>query len=67
MRPFDIRRRALALALVTLLTGCATTGTGTQGSGFNLFSSEQDVELGREAARQIESQVRILGQPRATD
>jgi predicted Zn-dependent protease len=67
MRPPDTRRRALAFALVPLLSGCASTGAGAQGSGFNLFSARQDVELGREAARQIETQVRILGQPRATD
>jgi predicted Zn-dependent protease len=67
MRPFDIRRRALPFGLLVLLAGCATTGAGAQGTGFNLFSAEQDVQLGREAARQIEAQVRILGQPRATD
>jgi len=67
MQPFDIRRRALAFALVSLTAGCATTGSAAQGSGFNLFSAEQDVELGREAARQIESQVRVLRHPRSTD
>lgn len=67
MRPLDIRRRALAFALVPLISGCATTGASAQGSGFNLFSAEQDVQLGRQAARQIETQVRILGHPRATD
>jgi beta-barrel assembly-enhancing protease len=67
MRPFDIRRRALAFALVSLALGCATTGASAQGSGLNLFSAEQDVELGREAARQIESQVRVLRHTRATN
>lgn len=67
MRPNDHRRRALAVALVSLTMGCATTSSGAEGSGFNLFSARQDVELGREAARQVESQVRILRQPRATD
>lgn len=67
MHPKDIRRRALAVALVALLMGCASTGSTAQGSGFNLFSAQQDVELGREAARQVESQVRILRHPRATD
>jgi predicted Zn-dependent protease len=67
MRTLDIRRRALAFALVSLTMGCATTGAAAEGSGFNLFSAQQDVELGRQAAREIESQVRILRQPRATD
>jgi hypothetical protein len=31
--------------------------------GFNLFSKEQDVQLGREAAAQIERQVQVVGNP----
>jgi predicted Zn-dependent protease len=67
MRPIDIRRRALAFALVSFTTGCATSSATAKESGFNLFSAKQDVELGREAARQVESQVRILREPRPTD
>jgi beta-barrel assembly-enhancing protease len=60
------RRLVVAFALIPVLFGCATTPAGAQsrqqrsGSGFNLFSAEQDVELGRQAARQVEQQLPML-------
>ncbi len=50
-------KRFLSLALfATLLslTACGSLG-GTQGDGFNLFTPEQDLELGRQVKQEIES------------
>jgi predicted Zn-dependent protease len=71
----DIRQRhlAVALALIPVLFGYATTPVGAQsrqersGGGFNLFSPEQDVELGRQAAQQVERQLPMLGHARVDD
>lgn len=35
--------------------------------GFNTFSPQQDVELGQEAAREIEKQVQVVNDPQLTD
>ena len=67
----DRHRRwmVVVLALIPILSGCATTQANAQsrqqrsepsGGGFNLFSPEQDVELGRQAAQQVEQQLPML-------
>ena len=64
----DRRHRwmVVVLALIPILSGCATKQANAQsreqrsGGGFNLFSPEQDVELGRQAARQVEQQLPML-------
>ncbi len=35
--------------------------------GFNTFSPQQDIELGQEAAREIEKQVQVVNDPQLTD
>jgi predicted Zn-dependent protease len=65
-----LRRRVVVLAFVPFLLGCATTRAGAQqteersGGGFNLYSPEQDVELGRQAAREVEQQLPLLSNAR---
>ena len=56
------KRFLLALALAaTLGAGCATRRPGDPiRPGFNLYTPDQDIELGREAAAQIRSQVEIV-------
>jgi predicted Zn-dependent protease len=62
------RRFIVAFALIPVLSGCATTQAGAQssrqerksGGGFNLYSPQQDVELGRQAARQVEQQLPMV-------
>ncbi len=56
-----IARRTLSAVLVTvmLMPGIALAQTRVK-PGFNLFSAEQDVEVGRESAAQAEQQLPIL-------
>ena len=42
---------ALSVALATFSVSCA--GSRGSGSSFNVYSAEQDVELGRQSAAQI--------------
>jgi predicted Zn-dependent protease len=74
MRFGALRRRFVVdLALATVLLGCVTAQAGAQsreqrtGGGFNLFSPEQDVELGRQAARQVEQQLPMIHNARVDD
>lgn len=65
----------VVLALLPVLSGSATAPAGAQsssrertgGGGFNLFSPEQDVELGRKAAQQVEQQLPMLRNGRVDD
>lgn len=68
------RGMVVVLALIPILSGCASTPAGAQsreqrsdGRGFNLFSPEQDVELGRRAAQQVEQQLPMLRNGRVDD
>jgi beta-barrel assembly-enhancing protease len=55
------RSLTLVLAATFLWTGCGGRDPGDPlRPGFNVFSKEQDVQLGREAAQQIRQQVRIV-------
>jgi len=50
-----------ALALAAPLSASAQTKRATP--GFNLFTVEQDVEIGRQSAAEAEKQLRLLNQP----
>lgn len=51
----------LALVLALLLLLPASTGAQTQVEpGFNLFTEEQDIEVGRQSAEQVEQQLPML-------
>ncbi|MCS6951628.1 MAG: M48 family metallopeptidase [Bryobacterales bacterium] len=56
--------KARIAALLMTLAVCISAPVAAQPKqlkpGFNLFSKEQDIQLGREAAKEIEKQVRLL-------
>ena len=57
------QRRSLCLVVVAVLTAaaCAARQPGAPlKPGFNLFSKDQDVQLGREAAAQVQRQVKVV-------
>lgn len=63
-----IRYRFAALGVIAAmitLPGCATKHTAGEPlkPGFNMFSREQDVELGREAARQVRQEYQVAPSP----
>ncbi|MFN3326415.1 MAG: M48 family metallopeptidase [Bryobacteraceae bacterium] len=59
------RTTLFATALAVLLTACPAARQPGQPltPGFNLFSPQQDVELGREAAAQVSGQVDVVSDP----
>jgi Zn-dependent protease with chaperone function len=64
-----MKHRILATAIVALVAGltpivspCAAQGLG----GFNLFSTSQDVEIGKQSAAEAEKQLPILNDVRTT-
>jgi Zn-dependent protease with chaperone function len=62
-----IPRAPMILALILALVISAYADSRTQlKPGWNLFSQEQDVEMGREVAKQAESQLPILNDRQAT-
>ncbi|MFQ5723080.1 MAG: M48 family metalloprotease [Terriglobia bacterium] len=57
-------QQALSLALILLLAAPAALADRTKlKPGFNLFSAQQDIELGLEAARDAERQLPLLNVP----
>jgi len=60
-----MRRKRVAAILVTILMGALTWAQGpTQlHPGFNLFSKEQDVQLGKESADQVRKQTTVIKDP----
>jgi len=58
-------KRTLALGAVVLwLVGeAAAQGTRRLKPGFNLFSKEQDIQLGKEAAEQLEKEMTLITDP----
>jgi predicted Zn-dependent protease len=65
-------RKRLALILLALVA--ASPGDGQPQArrrdpkpGFNLFSADQDVQLGREAKGEIEKQMQVVGDPAIND
>ncbi|MGC8794425.1 MAG: M48 family metalloprotease, partial [Bryobacteraceae bacterium] len=56
-----MKRTAAFLALLAVLTSqLAAQGPRRLRPGFNLFSKEQDIQLGREAAQQIEKEMTVI-------
>ncbi len=65
-----VMKRAQALGLIILLAAApavAAKGPRKLKPGFNLFSKEQDIQLGREFAAEIEKQVEVVGDRELTD
>ena len=64
MRYGKHRRTIVAFALIPVLSGCASASAQSRNEprsgGFNLYSAQQDVELGRQAARQVEQQLPMV-------
>lgn len=54
------------LLCLTLLTGIAAAQDRIK-AGWNLFSPEQDVQLGKEAAAEIEKEVTVVNDKQLTD
>lgn len=57
------RKRAKALVILLVVAGLTAQGPRQLRPGFNLFSRDQDIQLGREAAVEIEKQVTVLSDP----
>lgn len=55
-----IRRTAAAVAVTLVVASGAATAQTQLKSGFNLFSPEQDIELGRQSAAEAERQLPML-------
>jgi beta-barrel assembly-enhancing protease len=55
MRPF--------IAIIVLLSGIVSAQVRPPKPGFNLFKKEQDIQLGREAAAQVEKQYEVIRDP----
>lgn len=60
------QRTALAVALTLLVPFAAEAQTKVK-PGFNLFSPQQDVEIGAQSAAQIERQMPMVGDSRVND
>ncbi len=58
-----MRRRSIALVILLVTAGLFAQGPRPLRPGFNLFSREQDIQLGREAAAEIEKQVTVVNDP----
>ncbi|MFN8005741.1 MAG: M48 family metallopeptidase [Terriglobia bacterium] len=56
-------KAALALIAAVLLLGQPLLAQHKLKPGFNLFSKEQDVQLGKEAATQVEKQMQVIKDP----
>jgi len=66
MRHHAHRGLAAGLVAIALMAGAAHAQTKIK-SGFNLFSVEQDVEIGRQSAAQVEQQLPIINDTTATN
>ncbi|HVT45161.1 MAG TPA: M48 family metallopeptidase [Thermoanaerobaculia bacterium] len=53
-------RRAIVLAMTAIMSVAVANAQTNIKSGFNLFSAEQDVEIGRQSAAEAERQLPIL-------
>jgi Zn-dependent protease with chaperone function len=59
-----VAKRQHLFALLLLLSACSfAAGPKEIKPGWNLFSKQQDVELGREAAAQVERQMQVVRDP----
>lgn len=57
------RQRTMAFVILLAAAGLVAQGPRQLRPGFNLFSRDQDVQLGKEAAAEIEKQVMVLNDP----
>lgn len=58
------RRVALFLLLLSLVPGCATRKPGDPlKPGYNIYSKEQEVQVGQQAAREVLQQVEVVNDP----
>ena len=57
------RRAAVAAVAFAITSGASQAQTQVK-SGFNVFSVEQDVEIGRQSAAEAERQLPLLRDPR---
>jgi Zn-dependent protease with chaperone function len=56
-----LRRQFLLVWMVTITVACAARQPGSPiKPGFNMFSKDQDVQLGREAAQQVRQQYQVV-------
>lgn len=61
-------RKSITTGLLVLLcAGLLPAQLPTFKPGWNLFSKEQDIQLGREAAAQVEQQMRVVSDPRLNE
>ena len=62
---FQPRRSIAALVIALGIVACATRDPGDPLSpGYNVYSPEQDIELGRQAAAEVRQQVDVVDDPR---
>ena len=60
--------RKLKLVVISLLTTAIwAQGPSRIHPGINLFSKQQDVRLGQEAARQVRKQMHVINDPVLTE
>ena len=62
-----MRRNLIVLLLAALVAPLAQAQPRKLKPGFNLFSKDQDVQLGKEAATEIEKQVEVIADPGLND
>jgi Zn-dependent protease with chaperone function len=60
-----VSRPIIALAMMLALTGVSAQAQTNVKPGFNLFSAQQDVEIGAQSAQQAEQQLPILNDAQA--
>ncbi len=65
MKVFGLSRIA-ALALVLALSAAPASSQTAVKSGFNVFTAQQDIDLGRQSASQIERQLPMVSRPVVT-
>ncbi|HYV20875.1 MAG TPA: M48 family metallopeptidase [Verrucomicrobiae bacterium] len=63
----SVRRPAGCLLAIVLVAGSTAVAETRIKPGFNLFSVQQDVEIGRQSAEEAERQLPILNSPAAQD
>ena len=63
----QVSRRALVASLLLVASAALAQGPSRFRPGFNLFSKEQDVQLGQENAAQVRKQMPIVNDPFLTE
>ena len=62
-----MRRKLIVLLLAALVAPLAHAQPRKLKPGFNLFSRDQDVQLGKEAAAEVEKQIEVVADPGLND